>query len=251
MENLEKHRNIMKANFAELHGIQTDQQKNFPQPSLEKEYNKSDKLIDLIKPENIKIPNNNLRNCIKERKSRRQYSNEPLSLEELSFLLWVSQGVKEVIKRFDKAYATLRTVPSAGARHAFETYLIIHNVTGIEPGVYRYLAIEHKLLFLYKEEKLKDKINAATFDQQFTGNSAVVFVWSAVPYRAEWRYHISAHKAMLLDCGHVCQNLYLGCEALKLGTCAIAAYDQEKIDDLLKLDGKDEFVIYLAPVGKI
>jgi len=82
------------------------------------------------------------------------------------------------------------------------------------------------------------------------GKCAAVFIWTAIPYRSEWRYHLVAHKAMLLDAGHVCQNLYLACEGIGAGTCAIAAYDQEKIDDLIKVDGKDEFTIYLSPVGK-
>jgi len=82
------------------------------------------------------------------------------------------------------------------------------------------------------------------------GAAAVTFVWTAIPYRMEWRYGLAAHRVILLDAGHVCQNLYLACEAIGAGTCAAAAYDQEKIDGLLGLDGKDEFVIYLAPVGK-
>ncbi|HHE37542.1 MAG TPA: SagB/ThcOx family dehydrogenase [Candidatus Cloacimonetes bacterium] len=249
--NLEKYRNFMKSNFAELHKIKTDQNKGLEQPELEKKHDAEDRLIELISFDKIQISNNDFWNCLNNRISRREYTNEPLTLEELSFLLWSTQGVKEIIKRFDKAYATLRTVPSAGARHAFETYLLINNVENLQPGIYRYLASSHKLLFLFYENDFKHKINEATFGQIFTGKSAVVFIWSAVPYRAEWRYSISAHKSMLLDAGHVCQNLYLACEAIKVGTCAIAAYDQEKMDDLLKLDGKDEFVVYLAPVGKI
>jgi len=79
----------------------------------------------------------------------------------------------------------------------------------------------------------------------------VVFIWSVVPYRGEWRYTIGAHKPLLLDAGHVCQNLYLACESIECGTCAIAAYDQGKIDAILQLDGSDEFVTYLSPVGKV
>jgi len=67
----------------------------------------------------------------------------------------------------------------------------------------------------------------------------------------EWRYDQAAHRVILIDAGHICQNLYLACEAIGAGTCAVAAYHQEKIDHLLRLDGKNEFVIYLAPVGKV
>lgn len=250
MDEIQKNREFMKANFEKLENIKTDQMKNLPQPSLQKSYEQDKKLIDLIPIDAIKIVNDNLVENILNRKSYRNFNDQPLSFEELSFLLWASQGVKEVIKREDKAYATLRTVPSAGARHAFETYILVHNVKNLEPGVYRYLAIEHKLIFLHKVEVQKKKIIDAALGQEFVGKCAAVFIWTSVAYRSEWRYYLVAHKLMLLDAGHVCQNLYLACEGIGAGTCAIGAYDQEKIDDLIKVDGKDEFTIYLSPVGK-
>ncbi len=250
MDQFTKKRRIMKANFTELHKIETDQMKNLPQPPLEKSHDDARIVSNLPPPKKIELKEKNIFNCIKSRKSRRNFTSASLSLEELSFLLWSTQGVKDVIKRFDRAYATLRTVPSAGARHPFETYLVIQKVTGLEPGIYRYMATEHCLEFLYNGSDLKTKILEATFDQKFSANCAVVFIWSCVPYRGEWRYGISAHKAMLLDAGHVCQNLYLACEALQIGTCAIAAYDQEKVDKIIQVDRKDEFTVYLAPVGK-
>jgi len=71
-----------------------------------------------------------------------------------------------------------------------------------------------------------------------------------VPYRAEWRDHVPSHKVIAIDAGHVCQNLYLACEALGLATCTVAAYDQRKMDALLEVDGEEEFTVYLAPVGR-
>lgn len=65
----------------------------------------------------------------------------------------------------------------------------------------------------------------------------------------EWRYGLAAHKVIAIDAGHVCRNLYLACEAINAGTCAIADYDQEELDELLGLDGEDEFAIYIASVG--
>jgi len=87
--------------------------------------------------------------------------------------------------------------------------------------------------------------------QSFVGAGAVTFVWTALPQRTEWRYGAAAHKVIALDAGHLCQNMYLACEAIGAGTCAIAAYDQELMDTLVGVDGEDEFVIYLAPVGKV
>ena len=124
-------------------------------------------------------------------------------------------------------------------------------VSGLESGVYRYLPMSHQLLHEFSEERLADKLVEASLGQSFAGRAAVTFLWAAVPYRMEWRYGAAAHKVIALDAGHVCQNLYLACEAIHAGTCAIAAYDQKKVDALLRLDGEEEFVIYLAPVGKV
>ncbi len=98
-------------------------------------------IFDLPKPETIKVPPRDLRTAIEERHSVRTYAKEPLTLPELAFLLWCTQGVKKVAG----TYATFRTVPSAGARHALETWLLINGVEGLEPGLYRYLALSHRL----------------------------------------------------------------------------------------------------------
>jgi SagB-type dehydrogenase family enzyme len=99
-------------------------------------------------------------------------------------------------------------------------------------------------------DNLERKITRASLGQPYPGASAVTFIWTVIPYRMEWRYGLAAHKVIALDAGHVCQNLYLACEAIGAGTCAIAAYDQDGMDELLKIDGEEEFTIYLAPVGK-
>ena len=188
-----------------------------------------------------------LATAIGNRQSRRDFSSQPLTLDELSFLLWATQGVRQ------KAAlgAVLRTVPSAGNRHALETYLAVLRVAGLVSGMYRYLPLEHQLLHLFPEEQMPEKLTEATLGQSFIGRAAAVFIWTTIPYRMEWRYGLAAHKVIALDAGHVCQNLYLACEAIGAGTCAVAAYHQELMDRLVLVDGKDEFVMYLAPVGKL
>ena len=80
--------------------------------------------------------------------------------------------------------------------------------------------------------------------------TGVIFAWSTIPYRSEWKFDITTHKKILIDVGHICQNLYLASESIKSGTCAIGIYDQKTIDELLGLDGYEEFIVYLAAVGK-
>jgi len=226
----------------------TDQRKGMPPPPIQKPYDANSNRFDLVTKANWhSIMNIDLISAMENRKSHRHFRDEPLSLEELSFLLWATQSIR---KREDESTA-FRTVPSAGCRHALETYLCILNVTGLAMGIYRYLPIEHQLLAVALNRQLAEDIVTASFNQSLIGKAAVTFIWTTIPYRMEWRYHIAAHKVIAIDAGHVCQNLYLACAAIGGGTCAVAAYHQELMDKLLKVDGKNEFALYLAPVGKI
>lgn len=228
---------------------ESDQMKGLQLPPMQKPYPKNAKLIDLVSPEDFKIGDVPLLKAINNRVSHRKYSNESLTLEELSFLLWSTQGVKELAR---EGRITLRTVPSGGAMHPFETYLLINRVESLTPGLYRYLAIEHKLLPITTEAKdLPEKINEICNKQTFVGKSAVVFIWSARPYRTEWRYGEDSLKDILMSVGHICQNLYLACEAINSGTCAIVAYNQDKLDEFISVDGDNEISLYVAPVGKL
>ena len=180
--------------------------------------------------------------------SRRNFGDAHISLEELSFLLWATQGVHSVS---GDCSTTRRTVPSGGARHPFETYLIVNRVEGLKPGVYRYLPLEHLLTKVGRlSDDAEERLTEAGEGQAFIAMAAVVFVWTAIPYRAEWRYSIIAHKDIAIEAGHICQNLYLVCEAVGAGTCAVSSYHQKKIDELIGVDGEEEFTVYLAPVGK-
>ncbi len=226
----------------------TDQSLGVPPPPIQKPCPAGTPRISLPRPGAWKrIPAIDLLTAIERRRSRRHYLPVPLSLDELSFLLWITQGVQ---KRLDTGTA-LRTVPSAGCRHAFETYLIALNVDGLRPAIYRYLPMDHQLVLVREQEALATHAVSAAHGQGFVGSAAVTFAWAVIPYRMEWRYHIAAHRVILMDAGHVCQNLYLGCEAIGAGCCAIGAFHQEAMDDLLAVDGEEEFTCYLASVGKV
>lgn len=250
MEAVKKDRTSLKGKFVwlEKSGVETDQMKGLPKPAILKEYSGAHAPLSLPNPETTILAENDLMKIISQRKSRRNYINQAITQEELSFLLWATQGIKEVGP--NQAFIR-KTVPSGGARHAFETYLAIHQVEGIQPGVYQYLPVAHELGLLFTDPDLTENCIKLGKGQSFVGKCAVTFIWSAVPYRSEYRYHWESHKLMLQDAGHMCQNLYLAAEAIHAGTCAIGAYDQDFSDQYLKLDGVDEFVIYVAPVGKV
>ncbi len=229
--------------------IETDQMKGLPVPPVQKPYPKDAELIDLVSPEQFSYGRTPLIDAIRNRRSRRNFSPGSLTLAELSFLLWATQGVEKLIHN---GLATIRTVPSGGAMHPFETYLIVNRVNGVHSGLYRYLALNHKLLKLVSEGiDLPSRINEAANGQNFIGESAVVFIWTARPYRTEYRYGEDSLKDILISVGHICQNLYLACESIGAGTCAIVAYNQNLLDSLIGVDGEGEIALYLAPVGRI
>ena len=243
MENLlEQYRYFLKDTLRQKIDFSlTDQRKGIPPPPIEKPYDMKGKRIELVTKDNWhNIADINLISAIQNRESRRHYKEDPLSLEELSFLLWATQGIR---KRAADTTA-FRTVPSAGCRHALETYICILNVTGLAMGIYRYLPLEHQLLVVSINDTLSEDIVTAALYQSFIGKAPATFIWTTIPYRMEWRYHIAAHKVIALDAGHVCQNLYLASAAIGGGTCAVAAYHQELMDKLLGVDGKNEFAIY-------
>jgi SagB-type dehydrogenase family enzyme len=245
---MDTHRAFLKADrWDEWRESETDQRKGVTPLPPEKPCPEGAALIDLVAPEDLALGQMPLVEAIRRRRSRRRFTGAPLTLEELSFLLWATQGTSKV---FEGNAASQRTVPSGGARHPFETYLFVNHVESLASGLYRYLPVEHQLILLDQRAGLVDEVSEGTYGQ-YVHDSAVVFIWTALPYRTEWRYTFLSPKLIAQDSGHLCQNLYLACEAIGTGTCAIGAYDQRKMDAALGVDGEDEFTVYVAPVGKI
>ncbi len=232
-----------------LEDFESDQTLRLPQPPLVKAP---------MRPEAAPIPlcrefdrlelKHDLLALLRDRRSARVYTDGTVTLEQLSFLLWATQGVKSLR---GKSYATLRTVPSGGARHSYETYLTVRKVAGLRPGAYHYLPMEHALEFLHEIPQADDTVSRALCDQKWGAKANAVFFWAMDSYRAEWRYGIYAHRVALIDSGHIAQNLYLAATGLGLGTCGIAALSHEICRELFELDGENEFVVYAAPVGTV
>ena len=229
--------------------FESDQDLKLPQPPLVKAPMAKDSNRIMLPQDFSQLPMlHNLPLLIESRRSARIYTQEEMTLTQLSFLLWACQGVKSIR---GKAYATLRTVPSGGARHPFETYLVIRKVDNLKSGVYHYLPLEHQLEFLHEIEDLDLRINESLCGQSWAAKANVLFYWSMVPYRAEWRYGIYAHRVALMDAGHMAENLYLACTGIGLGCCAIGAFSDELCNQMLTIDGEEEFTLYVVPVGTV
>ena len=184
-----------------------------------------------------------LEEAVETRRSVRDYSGEPLSQEELSRLLHAAQGITEDRWGF-------RAAPSAGALYPIELYAVVHNVAGVEPGVYHYAVREHGLELLQAGD-FRAAVTQAGLWQTFLGQANVCFVLSAIFQRTRWKYRERAYRYVLLEAGHIGQNLYLAATSMGLGACAVGAFLDDDLNDLLGLDGKDEAALYIISVGKV
>jgi len=222
-----------------------DQEKGLPMPKMELPQPDAE-LIHLPAPASLRVNTHSVFDAINKRKSYRKYSDKPLSLEDLTWLLWATQGVKEQMPM-----TTKRTVPSAGSRHPFETYLVVNNVTGLKPGLYRYMALSHQLALIREQRNISEELVPHCLNQKWIAEAAVTFIWVAVPYRTTWRYSERGWRYLFAEAGHVCQSLYMACSTINAGCCAVDAFYDNPLNDFLGIDGKDNFAIYLAPVGLV
>lgn len=188
-----------------------------------------------------------LREAIADRRSIRQYGPGSLSIEEMSLLLWATQGVREA----RDTRATFRTVPSAGARHPLETVVLANRVDGLPRGFHQYDALRHRLIGLESPQDAAERLTAACLGQGIVQSSAATLVWIADIARMTWRYGERGYRYVHLDAGHVCQNLYLIVGSIGAGACAVGAFDDGQLNALLGLDGHARFAVYAATVGKL
>lgn len=237
---IENGRRMLKPDWKLWNPKRTDQGKGIEPPNQAKINDWENKPITLTKSQ---IDAKTLVECIKSRKSTRVFSDEYLTFDELSYLLMQTCGIGECHEGWSH-----RMIPSAGGRHCLETYVYINKVEGIQQGLYLYLPIEHKIVLIDAKEGLQISIDKAMFNQMY--DSAVTFTWTAIPYRMEYRYTVVSHKMIAIEAGHACQNLYLAAESIDCGCCAISAYQQKIMDRIVKVDGDNEFVIYMAVIGK-
>lgn len=217
-----------------------------PPPAVELEWDRTKTPIPLPAPAALRLGALSVREAIEQRRSLRSYAAAPLGFEELSYLLWCTQGVQEVLG----GSLTMRTVPSAGARHALETLLCVNSVAGLRPGLYRFLALDHALLEENLAPGFSERLVEACLGQEFVKTSAATFIWVADVYRMTYRYGERGYRYLHLDAGHVCQNLYLAGEAIGCGVCAVAAFEDDDVNRTLGLDGENQFAVYLGAVGK-
>jgi len=174
------------------------------------------------------------------RRSVRDYKNEPLTLEEVSQLLWAAQGVTT-----EKGS---RTAPSAGALYPLEIYVAAQNVENLSNGVYKYKSQGHELIKVAEGDKRMELYNAA-LDQSAIKDAALVLVISVVYERTTEKYGERGERYAHLETGHAAQNVYLQAVALDLGTVVIGAFDDSEVKKIMSMQNEEQ-PLYIMPVGR-
>lgn len=182
--------------------------------------------------------------ALQKRRSRRSFGQAGLTLPAIARLLWASQGITG-----QAGHYFFRTAPSGGALYPIETYLAVNRGEGITPGLYHFNVGEFTLERL-RSGNLGPALAMATVNQKMLAQAAAVFIWTAIPRRSMSKYGERGMRYLLLDAGHICQNLLLAAESLNLAACPVAAFFDAELNALLELDGVEESGLYLAVVGE-
>ncbi len=179
--------------------------------------------------------------AINNRRSVRDYSDKPLTIKEVSQLLWSAQGITNKER-------SLRAAPSAGATYPLELYLVADDVTGLDDGVYHYIPKGHYIKKI-KDEQIKGELTTAALGQSFISDAPIILVISAVYERTTYRYGDRGKRYVHMEVGHVAENIYLQAESLHLGTVVVGAFADEKVKKLIGMKDK-ETPMYIMTGGK-
>lgn len=199
------------------------------------------------KPNPIQLPkpslkgNLSLEEAFSKRRSHRAFKKEPLTLKEVSQILFASQGVNN--KKLG------RTVPSAGALYPIDAYLVSGNVQEIPPGVYKYRAENHQLIKISPGDKRKELLSA-TFFQFWVEEAPATIILAATPWRTMIKYGWKGKAFVLIEIGHSAQNISLQAASLGLGTVCVGGFKKMIIKKILGLKGA-ETPLYIMPLGRI
>ncbi len=183
--------------------------------------------------------------AIVARRSTRSFSPEPMSLADLSRVLHLASGISA--DRFGNAR---RTAPSSGALYPVELYPVVHNVAGLDPGVYHYAYLEHALE-LVRGGDLRQRVVEQGLMQEFLGQCGAVIFLTQILQRMRPKYQDRSYRYGLVEIGHIGQNLYLAATSGGLGACGIGAFMDDDINAMLGVDGPEEAAIYMVAVGKL
>jgi len=203
--------------------------------------------VGLLAPQEISAT---LGNTLLNRRSRRDFTGNAISLQSLSTLLHYGCGTIGFVPAYDFARFPMRTFPSSGGLQSPEVYVAVHRVEGLSAGLYHYRFVDHVLEQLKLGEQNTILQNIA-LGQPWVAEASVVLLLTGCYERLRWKYNERAYRFMCMDTGFLAENLYLAAEALQLGICAIAGFIDDVLELLLEIDGQQETVLLMICAGEV
>lgn len=217
-----------------------------PEPPHELPVREGQTVIKLPSPKRFKVPETSVRSAIECWEPVGFFSRSSVSLKELSYLLWCTQGFKRTVAETIQ----LRNVPSSGSRYPLETYFVTGEVDGLETGLYRYLPKSNSIVAERIDSGLPLEMSTASMNFKVVTRAAVTFLWVAVPYRSVWAIGNRGYRSVLIEAGHTCQNLIMAAACFGFEVYPIDMFHDEMIAKLANLDTETQWPVYLAAVGK-
>jgi SagB-type dehydrogenase family enzyme len=218
-----------------------------PEPPHELPLKEGQEKIKLPSPKKIKVPDIAVRKAIENWEPVGFFSRSEISLRDLSYLLWCTQGFRKIVSETTQ----LRNVPSSGSRYPLETYFIANDVDGLETGLYRYLPLSHSIVAERLDSGLTLEMSTASMNFRIMTRAAVTFLWVAVPYRSIWALGNRGFRSALIEAGHTCQNLILAASGLGYEVFPTDMFHDDLIMKLADLDPETQWPVYLAAVGMV
>lgn len=196
--------------------------------------------IQIKLPEPVLSGKISLEESLFKRRSIREFSPEPIMLDQISQLLWAAQGITE--NRFG-----LRTAPSAGALYPLKLYMAVTRVNGIRPGIYKYIPGEH-ILIQTETGSVEQKLSRAALEQEWIRDAAAIIVITAVYERTTQKYGKRGIRYVHMEVGHAAQNISLQAQLLNMGSVIVGAFYDDEVKKVMKLT-MDEQPLCIIPVG--
>lgn len=217
-----------------------------PEPPFELPVPEGSKVIKLPNPKRIKVPDVAIREAIEKWEPVGFFSRSSITLKELSFLLWCTQGFRKIVSE----HIMLRNVHSSGSRYPIETYFVVGEVEGLNTGLYRYLPRSHSIVVLQENSDLPFAMGTASMNFKVVTRAAVTFLWVGIPYRSTWALGNRGYRSVLIEAGHICQALIMASACIGCEVHPIDLFHDELVRNIANLDPETQWPVYIGAVGK-
>jgi SagB-type dehydrogenase family enzyme len=218
-----------------------------PEPAIELPVPKGAKITKLPNPKRIKLPDMSVREAIERWEPPGFFARSSITLKELSFLLWCTQGFRKIVAE----HIVLRNTPSSGSRYPIETYFVAGEIEGLETGLYRYIPSSHSVVTLREDSDLPFAMGTASMNFKVVTRSAVTFLWVATPYRSTWALGNRGYRSVLIEAGHICQALIMAAGCIGCDVLPIDLFHDEIMMQLADLNPETQWPVYVGAVGRM